>query len=249
MISVKNDKDMVLIPSGEFMMGSQTGEDREKPLRKVYLPDFYIARYPVTAVEFEVFVKETGYRTEAEKRGSGWVYREGKWAEVKGADWRHPSAPQSGIAGKQRHPVVQVSWDDAVAYAKWAGKRLPTEAEWEKAAHGKDGRTWPWGNEWVDGKCNTEEAGVGNTTPAGRYSPAGDSPYGVADMAGNVWEWTADWYDRYPGSSFKDDGFGRKYRVLHGGSWYRPRDFARCAYRYWGSPVDRWSDLGFRVAE
>jgi formylglycine-generating enzyme required for sulfatase activity len=234
--SPKDGKEMILIPAGEFIMGSDSGEENEKPRRKVYLPDFYISRYPVTNVEFEAFVKATGHMTAAEKDGNR-------------AGWRHPRGPDSSITGKERHPVVQVSWSDALEYCQWAGKRLPTEAEWEKAARGTDGRTWPWGNERVDGKCNTREAGVGDTTPVGRYPPACHSRYGVADMAGNVWEWTADWYKAYPGSTFKSDDFGEKYRVLRGGSWFNYLDLARCASRGRSYPAARDANLGFRVAE
>jgi len=248
-ISPKDGQEMVLIRAGEFIMGSDSGRDNEKPQRKVYLPGFYIGRYPVTNAQFEAFVKATSYQTEAEKAGSGWVRQGDEWEKVEGTDWRHPSGPVSSIAGKERHPLVQVSWNDAVAYAQWAGKRLPSEAEWEKAARGTDGRTWPWGDEWVDGKCNTSEINVGDTAPVGRYSPAGDSPYGVADMAGNVWEWTADWYQRYPGSKHVSDDYERKYRVLRGGSWFFDQYYARCACRGWYDPDDRLNYVGFRVAE
>jgi formylglycine-generating enzyme required for sulfatase activity len=248
-ISETDGKEMILIPAGEFIMGSDTGRDDEKPQRKAYLPDFYISRYQVTNAEFEAFVKATGQVTTAEKEGKGRALLGGKWGWVKGADWRHPCGPDSSIAGREKHPVVQVSWSDAVAYCQWAGKRLPTEAEWEKAARGTGGRTWPWGNEWVDGKCNTSEAGVDDTTPVGRYSPASDSPYGVADMAGNVWEWTADWYRAYPGSTYKSDDFGDKRRVVRGGSWSSDQVFARCACRSRVSLDNCSLGLGFRVAE
>jgi formylglycine-generating enzyme required for sulfatase activity len=234
-VSPKDGKDMILVPAGEFIMGSDRELETERPQRKVYLPDFYVYRYPVTNAEFESFVKATGHVTAAEKDGDR-------------ADWRHPRGPESSIAAsKWRHPVVQVSWNDAQAYCQWAGKRLPTEAEWEKAARGTDGRTWPWGNRWVDGQCNTSEAGVGDTTAVGRYSLAGDSPYGVADMAGNVFEWTADWYEAYPGSTYTSGDFGKKFRALRGGSWIYPRVIARCASRSRFVP-DRWYYLvGFRV--
>jgi len=241
--------DMVVVPAGEFIMGSDSGNDNERPRRGLYLPDFRIGRYPVTNAQFETFVKATGYETEAEKHESGSMWQDNQWKAVNRADWRHPSGPQSSILGRENHPVVQVSWNDAVAYAQWAGKRLPTEAEWEKAARGSDGRTWPWGNEWVDGKCNSGEMGIGGTTPVGRYSPAGDSPYGLADMAGNVWQWTADWYERYPGSNHQSDDYGRKCRVVRGGAWGVNQGGARCAYRDWVDPADRNYGLGFRVAE
>jgi formylglycine-generating enzyme required for sulfatase activity len=126
---------------------------------------FYIDRFPVTNVDYKEFVEATGHA-----EPSHW--RRGVWPE-----------------GKADHPVVNVNWESAAAFAKWAGKRLPAEIEWEKAARGIDGRRWPWGNEFDSNKCNTSESGIFDTTPVGKYSPAGDSPFGASDMAGNVWEW------------------------------------------------------------
>lgn len=147
---------------------------------------FYIDRFPVTNADYKEFVEATGH-----DEPSHW--RRGVWPE-----------------GKADHPVVNVNWDSAVAYAKWAGKRLPTEIEWEKAARGTDGRRWPWGDEFASAKCNTSESGIFDTTPVGTYSPAGDSPYGAADMAGNVWEWIGGEYSplRMPlkGGNWLDGG-------------------------------------------
>jgi sulfatase modifying factor 1 len=258
----KDSKEMVLIPAGEFPMGTteaeakdlakQVGQDffsRETPKHRVYLPGFYIDRYPVTNAEFQRFVEATGYRTQAEKDGYGRIWDGSKWEQAEGADWRHPGGAHSSLEERMDHPVVQVSWNDADAYARWAEKRLPTEREWEKAARGSDGREWPWSDEWVEGKGNTREAGIGDTTPVGFYSPVSDSPYGVADMAGNVWEWVADWFVPYPGTTCKSDDFGEQYQVVRGGSWFRDYLFARCACRFWYVRGGRGGDIGFRCVQ
>jgi len=193
---------MVWVPPGPFIMGA---EDEEGGTRVVRLEQgFFVARTPVTNAEFIRFVEATGYVTAAEKEG-GWSIEAQDY--VKGFDWRHPEGPDSGIEDRLDHPVVQVIWHDAVAYAEWAGVRLPTEQEWEKAARGVDGRVYPWGDEFDPTRCNTRESGVRTTTPVDRYSPDGDSSCGCADMAGNVWEWTASEVE--PGS---------ERRVLRGGS-------------------------------
>jgi formylglycine-generating enzyme required for sulfatase activity len=224
---------MVWVPPGPFIVGGEYGF----PVQVTRIEEgFFMARTPVTSAEFARFVEATGYVTTAEKEGWGYALdrRRDEWARTRGADWRHPDGLGSSIEDRMDHPVVQVSWHDAVAYLKWAGVRLPSEQEWEKAARGIDGREYPWGDEFDSRKCNTDESGIGGTTPVGRYSPDGDSPYGCVDMAGNVWEWT----------STKE---GQSY-VLRGGSWCDARNFARCAFRHWYYP-DYWNDIfGFRCA-
>jgi len=200
-----SSSEMILIPAGNFLMG-----DEKQP---VYVDAFYIDKYPVTNAEYAKFVEATGHPPPP------------NWEETGG------TCPP----GMANHPVVFVNWFDAQDYAVWAGKRLLTETEWEKAARGTDGRVYPWGDEFNKVMCNASEAGIGGTTPLGKYSPYGDSPYGVGDMAGNVWEWTAtDWA---PGSSSK---------VQRGGSFVNRGSYARCAYRYLGVPEPRTPNVGFR---
>jgi serine/threonine-protein kinase len=258
---------MVFVPAGEFTMGSPEGEgeDDEHPQRTVYLDAFYISQYPVTNEQFSQFVDAVGYRTDAEKAGSGWIWTGQAWELVEGADWRHPRGPGSSIADRMDHPVVQVTWNDAEAYCQWAGKRLPTEAQWEKAARGTDGRSYPWGNSApdgrklnccdvnceVDGRDSSVDDGYVDTSPVGHYE-AGKRPYGAYDMAGNVWEWVADWYEadyysKAPERNPQGPGSGEK-RVTRGGSWYNLQWVARCAYRTGLDPDVRDYSIGFRCA-
>lgn len=228
-LEARDLKEMVYIPAGEFWMGSDDKDENEKPMHKVYVDAYYIDKFPVTNAEFVRFVEATGYVTEAEEAGKGWIWQS-EWREVAGACWRHPTGPGSAVDDKMDNPVVLVSWNDSRAYCRWAGKRLPTEAEWEKAARGTDARKWPWGNEWDPSRLNSGERGHGTTTPVGSYG-VGSSPMGVSDMAGNVWEWVDEWYKPYPGSPCKDEDFGEKYRILRGGSWDSFGHNARCANR------------------
>jgi formylglycine-generating enzyme required for sulfatase activity len=242
-ISEKDGAEMILIPEGEFLMGTSDEQIKEllrqfsdwkrewfadeQPQHRVYLDEFYIDKYPVTNAQFEQFVKATRYKTES--------------------DWR-----KYYKKGKEKHPVVYVSWNDASAYCKWAGKRLPTEAEWEKAARGADGRIWPWGNVWDKNKCNSKDGGPGTTTPVGSY-PAGASPYGVMDMAGNVWEWCADRYDKdYYAHSPQHNPQGsssRTWCVLRGGGWFNNTDILRCADRDNLVPWHALCNVGFRCSQ
>jgi serine/threonine-protein kinase len=258
---------MVYVPAGEFLMGSTDAdrnvEDDEKPQRSVYLDAFYISQYPVINRQFSQFVDTVGYRTDAEKAGSGWVWTGQAWELVEGADWRHPRGPGSSIADKMDHPVVQVTWNDAEAYCLWADKRLPTEAEWEKAARGTSGRSYPWGNSAPDGRklnsCDVNceigwrdssvDDGYVDTSPVGHYE-AGKSPYGAYDMAGNVWEWVADWYEddyysQAPERNPQGPGSGEK-RVTRGGSWYNVPWVGRGAFRTGLDPDVRDYSIGFR---
>ena len=258
---------VVFVPAGEFIMGSPEGEGdaNEHPQHTVYLDAYYIDKYEVTNEQFSQFVDATGYTTDAETAGWGWALTGAVWEEVEGADWRHPQGPGSSIEGKMDHPVVQVSWNDADAYCQWAGVRLPTEAEWEKAARGAYGREYPWGNSAPDGsklnycdvncefdrKDSSVDDGYADTAPVGHYE-AGKSPYGAYDMVGNVWEWVADWYgydaDYYSKSPERDPQGpdSGELRVLRGGSWDNDRYWSRCATRNRYLPAHRYFLVGFR---
>ena len=290
--------DMVWIPGGTFLMGAEDGQEDEKPVHRVVVDGFWMDRHEVTNEQFEKFVKATGYITIAERKpdpkdfpgappdklvpGSivftpppGNVPLDNHfiwWSYVPGANWRHPEGPQSNLDGRERHPVVHIAWDDAAAYAKWAGKRLPTEAEWEYASRGgAEQQPFMWGTEQVpNGKwrANIWQGRFPNensladkfrvTAPVGSYVANG---YGLFDMAGNVWEWCADWYlpDYYerspdrnppgPSTSFDPNEPGVMKRVQRGGSYlcsdlyckgYRP------SARMKSSPDTGLSHSGFR---
>jgi formylglycine-generating enzyme required for sulfatase activity len=226
-----------LLTSSANDPGREVGDDDERPAHRVRLSPFYIDPTEVTNAEFGRFVQATGYKTDAEKKGSSWVFRKGRqdWESVDGADWRHPLGPDSTVRDKVNHPVVNVSWNDAAAYAKWAGKRLPTEAEWEYAARGgREGEIYPWGNQLKpNGKAvanfwqgtwpedNRMEDGYYYTAPVASFQRNG---FGLYDIIGNAWEWTADWYadDYYKHSPAKDPKGPKsgEMRVARGGSWF-----------------------------
>jgi formylglycine-generating enzyme required for sulfatase activity len=218
--------EMVLIPAGEFTFGHD-GEPTTAPMQKITTPAYYIDKYEVTMAEYLKFTVEAGYQAQG--------------------DWRSLWAPD-----KANFPVVNITWDDAVAYAKWAQKRLPTEVEWEKAARGEKGFRYPWGDEWQPSLSNTFESGLKAPAEVGSY--AGDvSPYGVRDMLGNVKEWTADSFKPYPGSKAQNKDFGDKFRVLRGA------DYATYGGKYGGVQFhvalrsyylpDAHFNFGFRCAK
>jgi formylglycine-generating enzyme required for sulfatase activity len=268
LIKGADDTEMVLVPAGEFWMGSTPAEVErdctrfpvspdpcksfhdETPRHRLHLDSYYIDRYEVTNALFERFVRATNHRTTAEREGSGltWQQKDGKWQWllVAHAAWHSPNGP--GTGARDDHPVVQVSWADAQAYCRGMGKRLPTEAEWEKAARGVDSRRYPWGEEWEDARANGGRAAKG-TSRVGEY-PDGVSPYQVHDMAGNVAEWVADWYgeDYYTrGPDRNPEGpTSGQMRVLRGGSWFNMPFLMRSTTRIAATPGSRTSQLGFR---
>lgn len=227
----------IKIPAGVYLVGSASPKGLEQPLRKVMLHDFYLGQSPVTNDLFDMFVRETGYTTDAEEAGYGIVFEgrctnrtdpetgrkilslnQGTLARhVSGANWRHPAGPGSSLEGKHDHPVVQVSHHDAMAFAAWAGKRLPTEEEWEAAARGASGRLFPWGDIWLADLGNFEAACFGGTTSVEHYGRKAMSPFGIHDLLGNAAEWTSSPHagqaDPQPGRS------GERIYLLKGGSW------------------------------
>ena len=234
---------MQYIPAGDFTMGSDDDLPNEAPARKIYLNAYYIGKTEVTNAEYHQF-----------------------WLAVGGATSAHTPISYGGQFGhwpriaetKPNHPVIGVSWDAAVAYAAWRGMRLPTEAEWEKAARGVDARRWPWGNtftlqiEETKTHANTSRQSNARLQPVGTY-PTGTSPYGADDMAGNVWEWVADWYSETfyyhnPDRNPKGPAIGSR-RVVKGGSWLNPEMLARCATRIGQHPAIGTSFIGFRLAK
>ena len=252
--------ELVRVPAGEFLMGSNTSDaqanSNESPQFRLSLDEYWIGRYNVTNAQFAAFVEATDYRTTAEQLGSAEVYSHGAWKDMPGADWRHPQGPNSGIADRSDYPVVQVTWDDTVSFCRWASEvtgrevRLPSEAQWEKAARGTDGRVYPWGNTLPDTTRANFNKVLGDVTPVGRYSPLGDSPYGITDMAGNVWGWTSSLYKPYPyqPSDGREDMVSRAARVLRGGCFRNVKEDIRCALRLKSTPDTRLGGLGFRVS-
>lgn len=217
--------EMVWIPAGKFLMGSDDYPS-ERPPHKVYLDGYWIYKFEVTVAQYRKFCQATGRKM--------------------------PEAPSWGW--KDNHPIVYVSWNDATAYAEWAGARLPTEAQWEKAARGTEGRRYPWGNEWDASKCVSSVGHrLSGTMPVGSC-PQGASPFGVHDMAGSVWEWCADWYasesyKKSPRRNPTGPAFGML-RVLRGGSWNCvAEDYFRAANRINGIPDNRYGDDGFRCSQ
>jgi len=237
---------LVRAPAGEFLMGSAgpdapapdaLAQEIEMPQHRLRLLSFLIGKYPVTVAQYRAFVRATQYDL----------------------------GESSALQAPDDYPVTGVSWAEARAFCEWASYaagravRLPSEAEWEKAARGTDGRIYPWGNRWDAARCNNQEGGPGRPTPVGRYSPQGDSPYGCADMAGNVWEWTCSLW----GPNVSEPHFGYPYRaddgredpdagsdvlrVVRGGAYYSGEATVRCALRDCFHPEDHEESNGFRV--
>ena len=245
-------------------MGSEDGNNDERPIHEVTLDAFWLDRTVVTNARFADFVEGVGYETTAEAQGWGYLFDGGNWDVVNGANWRQPQGPGSDINGLDEHPVVLVNRADAAAFCAWAGGRLPTEAEWEYAARGPENRLWAWGNEFLadrvnycDHDCSASWAdldvddGYTFTAPVDSF-PAGASWVGALNMTGNVWEWVADWYAAdYYGRSPADNPPGPESGergIVRGGSWVFESRRARATDRNHTDPTYAINDFGIRCA-
>ncbi|MDH6104582.1 ergothioneine biosynthesis protein EgtB [Anabaenopsis tanganyikae CS-531] len=248
---ISNITEMILIPAGEFEQGSDDvyALDNERPAHKRYLETYYIDRYPVTCGQYRLFMAAGGYDDSRWWSAAGWKWRENQQV-IQPLYW-------SGDRHGDNHPVCGVSWYEAEAYSRFVGKRLPTEAEWEKAASwdAKAGcsRVYPWGNKFPTSEyCNCDRS-IGETTPVNDY-PAGKSSYGLYDTLGNVWEWTSTWFDgyngfqSYPYIGYSQVYFDQQHRVLKGGSWATRPWGLRASFRNWYHPHVRQIFAGFRCA-
>ncbi len=279
-------EDMVKLDGGAFLMGTADDDgfpaDGEGPVREVSLDGFYIDKYPVTNLRFAEFADATAYSTEAERFGWSFVFQghiaparrkelvedtaaaAPWWCKVSGASWRQPEGPDSGIGDRPNHPVVHVSWNDAIEYCRWAGKRLPTEAEWEYAARGGlERKRFPWGDELTPGGkhlCNIwqgefptldlAEDGYSAVAPADAFPPNG---YGLYTITGNTWEWCQDWFDAsFHALATRRNPAGPPHgtaKVLKGGSYLCHASYCnryRLAARTSNTPESATGNIGFR---
>jgi len=241
--------EMLTIPSGRFRMGSTDGAESEKPVHVAEIDSFLMDSTLVTNRHFQQFVLATGYLTEAERNGCGWGYDGTEYRDIERLDWRTYSSDD-----RLDHPVVMVSWNDADEFAKWVGKRLPTEAEWEYVARGGiDDTLYPWGNDLPDGtQCNfaRNPDSIPPTTGVRAFGP---NRFGIYDLVGNVWQYCSDWFDE---NSYSLDLISNptgpaigQYKVRRGGSWNVIQAFRlRCSNRGACAPSMSAPNMGFRCA-
>jgi formylglycine-generating enzyme required for sulfatase activity len=251
----KYDITMIYIPPGKFKMGSDDGADNEKPPHEVDLDGYWIGKTEVTNAQYVEFLNDSKIDHKNGCQGKPCIDtdKESEYSHIKGTKGNYHVVP-----AYEKHPVIKVSWYGAIEYCKWLSKKtglkfdLPTEAQWEKAARGQDKRKYPWGSREPDKNLANFDGNIGKTTPVGSY-PAGASPYGLLDMAGNVWEWCSDryaanYYKNSPPKNPEGPNSG-SYRVVRGGSWYDGARDLRCANRSGYGPSGRGSGLGFRLRQ
>jgi serine/threonine-protein kinase len=232
--SANDEVELVLIPAGEFTMGHKDSYDT-LPVRRMNLPAFYIDKYEVTNKRYKRFIDATGYKVPWSQDPAVAAYA---W------NWQKRMYPE----GKGDDPVVLINWEDARAFCAWAGKTIPSEAQWEKAARGANGKSYPWGNAWEAAKANTSESGVKQTAPAGSFK-ADVSEYGVNDLAGNVSEWVEEWFAPYPGNPMTNYEERDKYKILRGGSWDYAHSIANGYHRQYALPQSQMAAIGFRCVK
>ncbi|MGA4989536.1 ergothioneine biosynthesis protein EgtB [Nonomuraea bangladeshensis] len=255
----------VYVPAGEFLMGTDSlpwAYDNERPAHRVDLPAYWIDRLPVGNAAYAAFIEDGGYHDARWWTPEGWRWRQENgvfgplfWTREGGTWWRTRFGRPEPVPMDE--PVQHVCWYEADAYARWAGKRLPTEAEWEKAcgwdAAAGRARPYPWGEQDPTPELANLGHRAARPAPLGAY-PGGASPYGAEQMVGDVWEWTATWFDGYPGfrafpyREYSEVFFGREYRVLRGGSWAADPAAVRTTFRNWDYPIRRQIFTGFRCA-
>ena len=245
-VAVNSAGDMCRVPAGTFLMGSDNGGEFEGPQREAWIEEFWIDRTLVTNRQFTQFAAAVDYRTLAERSGRAWGFLDGSYQEIPRLSWI-----DYATADRLDHPVVLVAWEDALAYAGWAGKRLPTEAEWEKAARGGlVDMMFPWGNEEPDSRRCTYAKSAGRfpgTMPVGSSPPNG---YGLLDPVGNAWQWCADWYSEVtplPGACNSIGAISGQFRARRGGAWNIQQAFRlRCSGRGALAPEKVAPNMGFR---
>ncbi len=247
--------DMVLISDGLFGMGnsSKSASSDQIPAHQVFLDSYYIDKHEVTFQEYEKFIQAGGYQKREFWTEDGWKFiRQNQIAGYLVMGQKGAEMLVQKLYNAPDQPVIGVSWYEADAYSRWAGKRLPTEAEWEKAARGPKGFLYPWGNEMNFANISYRVTNGKRTVPVGSF-PSGASPYGVMDMAGNVWEWCSDWYDEtyYAKSPSKNPQgpVSGTHRVLRGGAWGSNRMQLQSTYRYYDQPTYRGFNVGFRCVK
>jgi formylglycine-generating enzyme required for sulfatase activity len=258
---------MALIPGGTFMMGDANGQDMEKPVHEVEVNSFYMDTHEVTIGDYRKFVEATNYVTDAEKNDGAYIWNGEEWAKTEGINWRFDEFGKPHKPEKDNHPVTHLSWNDAKAYAQWAGKRLPTEAEWEYAARGgAKGYKYAWGDEPLGQEvvANVSDEnlikvvtswpytkgyddGYTFSSPVGSFVP---NSFGLYDMAGNAWEWCADYFDenyysRSPKANPRNDDPSDR-RVLRGNSWDGRPGLLRCSRRTGDGQSNSYVETGFR---